>query len=134
MKEIFPLKSSIVQVSQISIIALSYNCLGQFDSAISVLIDALKLNPTDAYTNKELIYAEIKSGQLAKASASCKNAITVCTDTRYNGENCYNLLNAYFARKDKANFNIWLSETKKWNAKSANLMKNFSAMESEINK
>ena len=115
-------------------LAYSYNCLGQYDSAISVLIDALKANPRDAYTNKELIYAEIKSGQLDKASESCKKAIAVCTDTKYNGENCYNLLNTYFVKKDKDNFNLWLSETKKWNADDANLMKNIMAMENEINK
>ena len=114
--------------------AFSYNCLERYDSAIFVLNDALKLNPTDAYTNKELIYAEIKSGQLAKASESCKIAIAVCTDTKYNGENCYNLLNAYYKRNDKINFNIWLNETKKWNSKKDNLMKSIIIMENEINK
>ncbi|MEO6948342.1 MAG: hypothetical protein ABI123_01830 [Ginsengibacter sp.] len=114
-------------------LAYSYNCLGQYESAISVLIDALKANPRDAYTNKELIYAEIKSGQLDKASGSCKNAIAICTDTKYNGENCYNLLNTYYVRKDKVNFNLWLTETKKWNANDDSLMKNIMAMDNEIN-
>jgi tetratricopeptide (TPR) repeat protein len=115
-------------------LAYSYNCLGQYDKAIFVLKDALNKNPTDAYTNKELIYALIKSGQLDKASESCKNAITVCTDKTYNGENCYNLLHEFYIKKDKANFNSWLSETKKWNGKNDQLLKSISVMESEINK
>lgn len=113
-------------------LAFSYNCLEQYDSAILVLKDALKTNPTDAYTNKELVYAQIKSGQLDKASESCKNAIAVCTDKSFNGENCYNLLHTYYVKKDKENFNLWLSETKKWNAPNDELMKSIKAMEDEM--
>jgi hypothetical protein len=114
-------------------LAYSYNCLKQYDSAIAVLHYALKENPTDAYTNKELVYAQLKSGQLEEASKSCKNAIAVCNDKTYNGENCYNLLHSYYEKKDKDNFNLWLGETKKWNAKNENLLKSIAYMENEIN-
>ncbi|HMC84918.1 MAG TPA: hypothetical protein VKI61_05305 [Chitinophagaceae bacterium] len=86
-------------------LAFSYNCLLQFDKAILVLRNALVSNPTDAYINKELIYAQIKSGQLDIASESCKNAISVCKDKTYNAENCYNLLHELYIKKDKENFN-----------------------------
>ena len=115
-------------------LAYSYNCLGQYDNAISVLQTALKNNPTDAYTNKELVYAQIKSGQLDKASESCKNAIAICTDQKYNGENCYNLLHEYYLKKDKENFSLWLSETQKWNVANDKLMKSIEVMKNEINK
>jgi len=65
-------------------LAYSYNCLNQFDKAILVLQNALATNPTDAYINKELIYAQIKSGRLGKASESCKKAIKICHDNTYN--------------------------------------------------
>ena len=70
----------------------------RFSFAVDVTIpdvnfkNALLANPTDAYINKELIYAQIKSGQLEKASATCKNALAICQDKTYNAENCYNLL------------------------------------------
>lgn len=115
-------------------LAYSYNCLGQYDNAIFVLKDALKVNPTDAYTNKEFVFAQIKSGRLDDAARSCKNAIAVCTDQTYNGEICYNLLHTYFEKKDKKNFDFWLSEAKKWNAKNAPLSKSIVAMENEMNK
>ncbi len=115
-------------------LAYSYNCLGQYNNAVSVLQTALKDNPKDAYTNKELVYAQIKSGQLDKASESCKNQIGTCTDKTYNGESCYNLLHEYYVRKDKDNFNLWLSETKKWNAGNDKLMKSVEAMKNELNK
>jgi hypothetical protein len=115
-------------------LAYSYNCLKQYDSAIAVLQYALKANATDAYTNKELVYAQLKSGRLDEASKSCKNAITVCKDKTYNGENCYNLLHSYYEKKDKENFNHWLGETKKWNSKNEKLIKSIAFMESEINK
>jgi tetratricopeptide (TPR) repeat protein len=115
-------------------LAYSYNCLKQYDKAIQVLQDALKTSPTDAYVNKELIYAQIKSGQLEAASESCERAIKVCDDKTYNGENCYNLLYEYYIRKDKANFNLWLKETKKWAANNADITRNIKVMESELKK
>jgi len=114
-------------------LAYSYNCLNQFDKAILVLQDALKTNPTDAYANKELIYAQIKSGQLENASESCKKAIKICDDKTFNGENCYNLLHEYYQKKDKANFDLWLKETKKWTANNAYMTKNIEMMEDELN-
>ena len=115
-------------------LAFSYNCLGDHDKAIATLENALKDNPTDAYINKELIYAEMKSGQLDKAAESCKKAIAVCTDTKYNGENCYNLLYTFYSKKDKKNFSIWLDEAKKWNAGNTKLLDSVKAMEADINK
>lgn len=115
-------------------LAYSYNCLNRYNDAASILQVALGNNPKDAYTNKELIYAQVKSGQLDKASESCKNAIAVCTDKTYNGENCYNLLHEYYLKKDKENFNLWLAETKKWNAENDKLIKSIEFMKNELNK
>lgn len=115
-------------------LAFSYNCLTQFDKAIEVLEGSLKESPTGAYTNKELIYAQIKSGQLEAAAESCKKAIAVCTDKTYHGENCYNLLHSYYKKKDKANFNLWLAETKKWTAANARMTSSIKAMEEELAK
>ncbi len=113
-------------------IAFSYNCLQQYDKAILVLQDALALKPTDAYTYKELIYAYINSGQLDKAAVSCKKAIEVCIDRSFNGDNCYILLSAYYQQKDKANFNAWLAETKKWLAGNEEMLRNVKKMEEGI--
>jgi tetratricopeptide (TPR) repeat protein len=115
-------------------LAFSYNCLNQFNKAILVLQTTLETNPTDAYVNKEIIYAQIKSGELNKASESCKRAITVCTDKSYNGENCYNLLYEYYVKKDKTNFNLWLAQTKKWTSANADLTRSIKTMESEFAK
>lgn len=113
-------------------LAFSYNCLGQYDKAVSILESALESNPTDAYTNKELIYAQINLGQLDKAAESCKRALKVCKDQTYNGENCYNLLHNFYLKKDKANFLLWLSETKKWTSKNADLTNSIKTMEDDL--
>lgn len=115
-------------------IAFSFNCLSKYDKAISVLKSALETNSTDAYINKELIYAQIKSGQLDKASESCKIAIANCTDQTYNGENCYNLLHSYYLIKDRLNFQLWLNPTKKWVGTNENLIRSIKTMEDEISK
>ena len=114
--------------------AFSYNCLGQYEKAIPVLNDALEFNSTDAYTHKELIYAQIKSGQMDKAAASCKKALAVCKDTSYNAENCYNLLYNFYLKKDKVNFALWLDDTKKWTAQRSDLTRSIKSMEDELNK
>lgn len=113
-------------------LAYSYNCLCQYDKAILALQNALETSPADAYVNKELIYAQIKSGQLDKASESCKKAIKVCTDKTYNGENCYNLLYAYYLKNDKVNFDLWLAETKIWSANNADMTQRIKNMEEEL--
>jgi tetratricopeptide (TPR) repeat protein len=112
--------------------AFSYNCLQQYDKAVTVLQEALKIKPTDAYVYKELVYAYVKSGQLDMASESCKKAIEVCPDRSHNGENCYNLLSAYYRQKGKANFNAWLAEAKKWLAGKEELLASVKAMEEEM--
>jgi tetratricopeptide (TPR) repeat protein len=115
-------------------LAFSYNCLNLPDKAIAVLKNALETNSTDAYLNKELIYAQLKLGQLDVAAESCKRAIAVCTDKTYHGENCYNLLYHFYEKKDKTNFLLWLEETKKWNAKNAELLQYIKTMEDTLAK
>jgi len=110
-------------------LAFSYNCLRQFNKAILVLQNAIKSDPTNAYINKELIYAQINSGQIEKAIESYKKAIVTCIDQTYNGENCYNVLQFYYAKRDKANFDLWVSDAKKWTATNEALTKNILAME-----
>lgn len=114
-------------------IAFSYNCLGNYEKAAAVLADAIRLEPTDAYTNKELIYALIKSDQLDKASEACQKAMEVCKDKQYNGENCYNLLYTYYTKKDKDNFNHWVKQARKWNSKNEKLIASIESMDKSIN-
>jgi tetratricopeptide (TPR) repeat protein len=113
-------------------LAFSYNCLGRYEDAVTVLLAAISVNPTDAYTNKELIYAQINSGKLANASESCKRAIAVCPDKSYNGENCYNLLHTYYKNRDRVNFYDWLKETKKWTKNNSKMTKSIEAMENDL--
>lgn len=115
-------------------LAFSYNCLGRFDQAMLVLQDAVATNPTDAYINKELIYAQIKSNHLEKALESCKRAIAVCADKAYHGENCYNLLHSFYSQKDWKNFWAWLPETKKWSSSNADITGRIKAMEESLAK
>jgi len=114
-------------------LAFSYNELKQYDKAISVLEKALEKTSKDAYLYKELIYAQLKAGLLEKASESFINAVAMCEDQRYHGENSYNLVYEYFFKKDKANFEKWLPEAKKWNAHDEEMMNSLRAMEKEIN-
>jgi tetratricopeptide (TPR) repeat protein len=91
-------------------LAFSYNCLKRYQDAILVLQKAIESNPTDSYTNKELIYAEVKSGQIDLAIKSFKRALEICKDETYNAENSFQILQAYFLQKDVINFEKWLSE------------------------
>lgn len=90
--------------------AYSYNCLKQYQKAVDVLKIALKNNPTDAYTNKELVYAEAKNGNLEAAKKVCLTAFKECKDTTYHAENAYNILQQYYIKKDIPNFNNWFAE------------------------
>lgn len=92
-------------------LAFSYNCLKQYQKAVDILKIALKNDPLDAYTNKELIYAETKNGNLEDAENVCRKVFKECADKTYNAENAYNVLQAYYIKKDIKNFNRWFAET-----------------------
>ncbi len=113
-------------------LAFSYNCLGQYEKVIPLLTSVLQDNPADAYTNKELIFAQVKLGQLENAAESCRRALIACKDTTYNAENCYNLLYTFYEKKDKTNFKLWLTETKRWARENTKLAGNIKVMEKEL--
>lgn len=91
-------------------LAFSYNCLKRYNDAIKVLQKAVKQDPLDAYTNKELIYAEVKNGNLEEAKTVYRKVLKQVKDKTYNSENAYNILQAYFLKGDVKNFESWLSE------------------------
>jgi tetratricopeptide (TPR) repeat protein len=92
-------------------LAYSYNRLNNYIKAIEVLKKALIVNPTDAYINKEYIYALAKSQQLDAAISSYQNSLRVCPDQTYAPENAYYILEGYFYKYDRVNFDKWLAET-----------------------
>lgn len=115
-------------------LAYSYNCLKRYKDAISVLQKALKNNPTDAYTNKELIYAQAQSGDVETAKKSCKNAFKVCKDESYHAENAYNVLQIYYFNKDIKNFDKWLAEANEWFVKDGKFSSYIEAMKNDLKK
>lgn len=92
-------------------LAFSYNCLEDFEKAIDVLEVALKKAPNDAYTYKELIYAQIYNNQIDKAVITYNTVVNDVTDTSFSAENAYNIAGAYFRLKDLKRFNRWLKKT-----------------------
>ena len=88
-------------------ISFSYNCLKQFDEAELILEEEIKVNPTDAYVNKEYIYTLAKNNKIDKAINQFETSLTTLEDNQYNAENCFNILQYYYYQKDKTNFNKW---------------------------
>jgi tetratricopeptide (TPR) repeat protein len=92
-------------------LAYSYNRLKHYKKAIEVLKKALVLNPTDAFINKEYIYALVNTQQLDAATDSYRNSLEVCPDQTYVAENAFYILQGYFYKIDKKNFDKWLAQT-----------------------
>ncbi|HSD06602.1 hypothetical protein [Flavobacterium sp.] len=92
-------------------LAHSYNCLNQYSNAINVLKKSIVANPTDPYVNKEYIFALAANQQLDLAIESYKKSLKVCPDTTYVPENAFYILQGYFFKNDKKNFDKWLVET-----------------------
>lgn len=113
-------------------LAFSYNCLKQYDKAIGELEECLQRNPGDAYINKELVYALAHSGQVDEAADACRKAFRNCEDKTYQGENCYNVLVGYYEKGDKANFKIWLKETRKWVKDNEPILNSLRRMEASL--
>lgn len=91
--------------------AFSYNCLERYQEAITILQQAIKDNPVDAYAIKELIFSQVKNGAVDEALSTYKEFAKKNLNNPYQNENAYNILHGYFTKKDIENFNKWLTET-----------------------
>jgi tetratricopeptide (TPR) repeat protein len=88
-------------------LAFSYNCLKDYGKAEEILEEELVLNPTDAYVNKEYIYTISKTDQIEKAVNQYNNSLQSIEDKTYHAENCFNIMQYYYNKRDVKNFNVW---------------------------
>ena len=95
-------------------LAYSYNCIKEYSKAIEILEEEIKKKPEDAYINKEFIYSFSKTNAIEKAVNQYYKSIKEIDDNSYNAENCFNIMQFYYKKKDKKNFNKWYKELKKW--------------------
>jgi len=91
-------------------LSFSYNCLQQYEKAEVVLEEEVKNNFSDAYVNKEYIYALTKNNKIDKAINQYNSSLQSLDSNQYNAENCYNILQYFYFQKDKENFNNWYDE------------------------
>jgi len=115
-------------------LAYSYNRLKQYKKTIEVLKKALVLNPADAFVTKEYIYALAKSQQLDAAIVSYRNSLKVCPDKTYLPENAYYILEGFFYKYDRVNFDKWLAETEVIMSSNEQIKKIIGEMKIEITK
>ncbi len=71
-------------------LAYSYNALKKFDKAEIALSKALKQNPKDCYSLKELAYTEQNMGKLKESAAVYDKMKVDCTEKNYIQETAYN--------------------------------------------
>ena len=115
-------------------LAFSYNCLKEFDKAKTILEEELKAKPTDAYTNKEYIYTISKTESIDKATKQYLNSLESIKDKTYNAENCFNIMQFFYNKKDAKNFNFWYIELKKCSNDNKMITEYAEKMKADINK
>jgi len=115
-------------------LAFSYNCLKQYNKAESILEREVKSNSKDAYVSKEYIYTLTKSNNIDKAIKQYKTAVKTIEDKQYDAENCYNILQYFYFKKDKENFNIWHKELSTLEINNDMIKQYANAMNEDINK
>lgn len=113
-------------------IAYAYNCLGNYEKAVEVLEGIVKLNPTDAYINKEYIYSLTKNKSIDKAIVQYNTTLKSLKENTYNAENCFNILQYYYYIKDKKNFKKWYKEMKRWPSQNELMMKYANNMKQQL--
>lgn len=113
-------------------LAYSYNRLKQFKKAIEILKKALAVNPTDAFINKEYIYALVNNQQLDAAIDCYRNSLEVCPDKTYVAESAFYILQGYFYKIDKKNFDNWLAQTENVMSSNEQIKKIVEQMKNEM--
>ncbi len=94
-------------------LSFSYNCLEQYSKAEQILEEEIKTNPADAYVNKEYIFTLTKNSKIDKAVRQFETSNKTLKENPFNAENCYNILQFYYLKKDKSNFNQWYETLQK---------------------
>lgn len=92
-------------------IAFSYNCLKQYENAITILKEEIKQKPDDAYAYKELLYSQVYNNQLPDAIKTYYKIEKDITDKTYKSENAFNILCAFYSQNNLKKFNEWISIT-----------------------
>jgi len=115
-------------------LSFSYNCLKQYSKAENILEKEIKSNSKDAYVSKEYIYTLTKSNNIDKAIKQYKVAAKILEDKQYDAENCYNILQYFYFKKDKENFNIWYKELSKLEINNEMIKQYANTMNEDINK
>ncbi|WP_281637472.1 tetratricopeptide repeat protein [Flavobacterium marginilacus] len=92
-------------------IAFSYNCQKQYENAITVLKEAIKQTPDDAYAYKQLLYSQVYNNQLPDAIKTYYKIEKDITDKTYKSENAFNILCAFYSQNNLKKFNEWLNLT-----------------------
>lgn len=115
-------------------LSFSYNCLKQYSKAENILEKEIKSNSKDAYVSKEYIYTLTKSNNIDKAIKQYKAATKILEDKQYDAENCYNILQYFYFKKDKENFNIWYKELSKLEINNEMIKQYANTMNEDINK
>lgn len=95
-------------------LAIAYNGCGKYGRAIAILESTIANEPTNCKLYKELAFAQMHSGLLEKAAATCKKGIALCTDNRTKSQIAYNITYQYYKVRNKEEFKTWADETKKW--------------------
>ncbi|MCB9262877.1 MAG: hypothetical protein H6607_10935 [Flavobacteriales bacterium] len=115
-------------------LSYSYNCLGQYDKAESILKEEIKTNPNDAYVNKEYIYTLAKNNKIDDAINQFETSLKTVTDREYNAENCFNILQYFYTQKDKTNFKKWYKILKQQPKGNQAIMDYANKMKSDLGK
>lgn len=95
-------------------IAFSYNCLKEYDNAVTILEEHIKKNPINDYVIKEYIYSLTKTNGIDRAVEQYYTSTKSVNENIYNAENCFNILQYYYKHNDKNNFKIFYTELHKY--------------------
>ncbi|MEC5395307.1 tetratricopeptide repeat protein [Bergeyella sp. RCAD1439] len=115
-------------------LAFSYNCLKQYDKAENILEEEINSNSSNAYVSKEYIYTLTKIDKIEKAVQQYNSAKKTITDKQYDAENCYNILQYFYFKKDIENFNKWYEELTTLDVKNKMIRDYADRMKQDINK
>ena len=112
--------------------AYSYNAISQYDKAEICLLKALKDNPNDCYTYKELAFTYTKQVKFDKVADVIEMMKKICKENNFILETTYNLAYEYFLKKDIGQFTKWKFESEKLSKPTSQYLINLGKMEAEL--
>jgi len=110
-------------------LAVAYNAMQQYEKTVPLMMAAIAYNPRNYMLYRELGFALVQTGKIPDAEQIYIAGLNYCKNNDEKFEMCLDMIQTFFERSDKTNFQKWLLKSKKYLTEDSNHLKSLEKFE-----